>query len=107
MLPAPLRWLIADADTSVMNPATSSVTPLPRTSRAVLRMVEAGSYVDCTRCGERVKFQAKMRNQQVICNVYENEAWLRVEHFHHDCYVEAGSPYGEVGEQALATRRAG
>ena len=66
------------------------------TSRAVIRDVEAGSTVDCALCGERVKFQAKMRNRQVICNVYENGQWDRVEHFHADCYAAGGNPHGEI-----------
>jgi len=64
-------------------------------SRAVTREVEAGSTVDCNYCGERVKFQAKMRNRQVICNVYIKGVWSRVEHFHAECYATAGSPHGE------------
>lgn len=65
-------------------------------SRAVTREVEAGSTVDCNYCGERVKFQAKMRNRQVICNVYIKGVWSRVEHFHAECYASAGSPHGEA-----------
>lgn len=65
-------------------------------SRAVLRDVEAGSTVDCAHCGERVKFQAKVRNRQVIANVYVNGVWDRVEHFHSECYNLAGLPYGEI-----------
>jgi hypothetical protein len=64
-------------------------------SRAVLRLIEPGSQVDCAHCGQRVKFQARLRLQQVICNVYLKNAWDRVEHFHAECYEEAGSPYGE------------
>ncbi len=78
----------------------ASGTPTPKTpkwtSRAVIRDVEAGSTVDCASCGERVKFQAKMRNRQVICNVYVNGHWDRVEHFHADCYAAAGNPHGEI-----------
>lgn len=92
--------------TASMNPATAPVTPLARSSRAVLRMVEAGSYVDCSQCGDRVKFQAKARNAQVICNVYEAGTWVRVEHYHQHCYVEAGSPYGDVGDEPVPTPRA-
>ena len=66
------------------------------TSRAVIRDVEAGSTVDCALCGERVKFQAKMRNRQVICNVYEDGRWNRVEHFHADCYSAADNPHGDI-----------
>ena len=66
------------------------------TSRAVLRDVEPGSSVDCVHCGERVKFQAKVRNKQVICNVYVKGSWARVEHFHDDCYDQAGGPHGAV-----------
>jgi hypothetical protein len=65
-------------------------------SRAVLRDVEPGSAVECAHCGERVKFQAKVRNKQVICNVYEGSRWDRVEHFHADCYPLAGEPHGDV-----------
>ena len=63
-------------------------------SRAVVRAVEAGSAVDCASCGERIKFQAKIRQQQAICNVYQQGRWERVEHYHLDCYVGAGEPYG-------------
>ena len=64
-------------------------------SRAVLRDVEPGSTVECAHCGERVKFQARMRHKQVICNVYVRGRWDRVEHYHFECYGEAGEPYGE------------
>ncbi len=66
------------------------------TSRAVIRDVEAGSSVDCASCGERVKFQAKMRNRQVICNVYIRGKWDRVEHFHAECYDTADKPHGDI-----------
>jgi|GEM_PF-210283 len=66
------------------------------TSRGVVRDVEAGSSVDCVHCGERVKFQAKVRHKQVICNVYVGGRWDRVDHYHLDCYLAAGEPYGEA-----------
>ena len=65
-------------------------------SRAVVRNVEAGSSVSCASCDERVKFQAKVRHQQVICNVYVKGVWNRVEHYHAACYDEAGEPYGSA-----------
>ena len=68
---------------------------IKKVSRAVTRLVEPGSQVDCMHCDERVKFQAKMRHQQVICNVYEKNKWVRVEHFHADCYKEAKQPFGK------------
>lgn len=68
---------------------------IKKVSRAVTRLVEPGSQVDCMHCGERVKFQAKMRHQQVICNVYEKHKWVRVDHFHADCYKEAKQPFGK------------
>jgi hypothetical protein len=64
------------------------------TSRAVTRIIEAGSSVECTGCGDRVKFQAKVRALQVICNVYVDGRWDRVEHYHEACYRDAGEPYG-------------
>jgi hypothetical protein len=34
----------------------------------------------------------------VIANVYDNGTWIRVEHYHADCYDEAGQPYGAPTE---------
>ncbi len=65
-------------------------------SRAVLRAVEAGSSANCARCGKLVKFSAKTRQQQVIANVYVDQVWDRVEHYHAECYEEAGRPYGSA-----------
>jgi hypothetical protein len=65
------------------------------TSRAVTRSIEAGSTAECAHCGDRVKFQAKIRAFQVICNVYTDGRWVKVEHYHADCYKEVGEPYGE------------
>lgn len=67
-------------------------------SRAVYRLVEAGSAVTCVRCGEHIKFKAKIRAKQVICNVYTKGVWQRVEHFHEDCYARAEQPYGPPGD---------
>ncbi len=78
--------------------ATATATKpkrVKKASRAVTRLVEPGSQVDCSYCGERVKFQAKMRHQQVICNVYVKGKWDRVEHFHADCYKKAKQPFGK------------
>ena len=63
-------------------------------SRAVTRLIEAGSMTDCVHCDERVKFKARERHMQVICNVYVDGRWNRVEHFHAPCYDEADQPYG-------------
>jgi hypothetical protein len=65
-------------------------------SRAVLRTIEAGNDAYCACCGERVKFQARKKLQQVICNVYVRGHWDRVEHYHAECYSLAGRPYGEA-----------
>lgn len=63
-------------------------------SRAVLRFIEPGSGAMCAHCDEPVKFKARIKAQQVICNVYVDGRWNRVEHFHADCYDTAGLPYG-------------
>jgi hypothetical protein len=68
------------------------------TSRAVARFIEAGSSVTCAHCGNGVVFRARLRIQQVICNVYDGGRWLRVEHYHRDCYDEAGAPYGHADD---------
>ena len=64
------------------------------TSRAVIRTIEPGNSALCTKCGAPVKFVARAQLRQVIANVYEQGVWNRVEHFHADCYTEAGEPYG-------------
>lgn len=84
---------------------TTEASPLRPMSRAALRSVEAGNYVDCARCGERVKFQAKLRKQQVICNVYIDGRWDRVEHYHAECYDDAGQPHGTPTEQVERPNR--
>lgn len=64
------------------------------TSRAVERPIEAGNSATCSHCGTAVKFIARQQGRQVIANVYEDGVWQRVEHFHAQCYQEAGEPYG-------------
>ncbi len=64
------------------------------TSRAVTRLIEAGNSATCAVCRLPVKFRAKSRLQQVIANVYHDGVWNRVEHYHVDCYDNAGQPYG-------------
>ena len=77
-------------------PVKTTKTKPTFTSRAVVRNIEAGSTAECSVCGERVKFQAKVRMQQVICNVYVDGHWDRVEHYHSECYEQAGEPYGSA-----------
>ena len=84
---------------------TTKKPPTTARSRAVLRDVEPGSTVECAHCGERVKFQAKVRHKQVICNVYERGKWVRVEHFHADCYEAAGEPHGDVDTTPVVKAR--
>jgi hypothetical protein len=65
-------------------------------SRAVLRTIDAGNSAYCAHCDDLIKFRAKIRAQQVICNVYVKNKWDRVEHFHSECYVEAKEPFGST-----------
>jgi hypothetical protein len=66
------------------------------TSRAVERPIEPGNTATCAHCGAPVKFVARQQGRQVICNVYDNGVWQRVEHYHADCYKAAGEPYGSA-----------
>jgi hypothetical protein len=63
-------------------------------TRAVVRFIEAGSSAECVCCGAQVQFRARIKVQQVICNVYVDGRWARVEHFHRECYETAGQPHG-------------
>ncbi|MBA2282052.1 MAG: hypothetical protein H0W25_12600 [Acidimicrobiia bacterium] len=67
-------------------------------TRAVVRYIEAGSSAECVQCRSAVQFRARIRVQQVICNVYVDGKWARVEHYHRDCYDEAGHPHGAPDE---------
>ena len=67
------------------------------TTRAVVRAVEPGNDARCTLCGKQIKFAARTHPRQVIANVYVDEAWDRVDHYHEECYVESGEPYGSIG----------
>jgi hypothetical protein len=81
-----------------MAPQTAKKSEPRFTSRAVTRPIEAGSTAECAHCDGRVKFQAKVRGYQVICNVYTDGRWTRVEHYHDGCYKEVGEPYGVPDE---------
>jgi DNA-directed RNA polymerase subunit RPC12/RpoP len=76
------------------------VVPAPEVweSRAIIKLIEAGSAAECPHCNDRVKFRARHRDQQVICNVYENGVWKRVEQYHLECYSDAGSPHGDAAK---------
>ena len=78
----------------------------PLGSRAVLRRVEAGSMAICKHCDQQVKFAAKIHRFQTIANVYVDGHWSRVEHFHEECYVEAGEAYGPVVDQDVSRKTA-
>ena len=93
----------ASPTTKTPRKSAAKTSVATRKSRAVVRDVEAGSSVDCAHCGERVKFQAKVRNKRVICNIYVSGKWNRVEHFHQECYETAKRPYGEA--EVVLTRR--
>lgn len=69
-------------------------------SRAVQRHIQAGSSALCAGCEEAVKFATKVRRHQIIANVYDNGRWNRVEHYHPECYAEAGEPHGPVRTEA-------
>lgn len=71
------------------------VTTSQDRTRVVLRVVEPGSSVICVRCDRPIKFAARSKPRQVIANVYEEGSWKRVEHYHEECYEEAGRPYGD------------
>ncbi|MYD32418.1 MAG: hypothetical protein F4111_15740 [Acidimicrobiales bacterium] len=86
-------------DTSARSPAVSasdaSTERKAWKSRAVSRSVDAGNSAYCAVCDELIKFRARVRAEQIICNVYVKNRWDRVEHYHPECYEQAGSPYGE------------
>lgn len=81
-----------------------ATTTTPQRSRAVMRSVEAGCSATCTLCDQPIKFRVKLKAHQVICNVYVDGVWVRVEHFHYECYGEAESPHGDAVDGGRPTR---
>ncbi|MGH9156403.1 MAG: hypothetical protein ACRD1K_11350 [Acidimicrobiales bacterium] len=81
-------------NSTVSRTAHQAASAAVTSSRAVERGVEPGNSAACTHCGAPVKFVARAQLRQVIANVYVDGHWNRVEHFHADCYGEAGMPYG-------------
>ncbi|MCU1346409.1 MAG: hypothetical protein JWL70_2675 [Acidimicrobiia bacterium] len=71
----------------------------------MIRAVDAGCSSTCVKCDQQVKFSAKVKRHQVICNIYTDGKWDRVEHFHYECYVEHESPYGVVDPNAVPPPR--
>jgi hypothetical protein len=59
-----------------------------------VRLVEPGNDAVCGHCQTPIKFAARLKERQVIANVYTAGRWDRVEHFHDGCYEQAGEPYG-------------
>jgi hypothetical protein len=41
-----------------------------------------------------------MQLRQVIANVYREGNWVRVEHYHAECYDQADQPYGPAAEKS-------
>ncbi len=89
--------MATDTTTSSSSSPTNAPAPTRKrwNSRAVSRTVDAGNSAYCAVCDELIKFRARIRAEQIICNVYVKNRWDRVEHYHPACYEEAGSPYGE------------
>lgn len=67
-------------------------------TRAVVRYIEPGNSASCMTCELPVQFRARIKLQQVICNVYVDGRWDRVEHYHRDCYEAAGEVYGHADD---------
>ena len=68
-------------------------------SRAVVRRIGPGNWVECAggvclHPKRMLKFEARKKDSQIVCNVYEDGSWRRVEHYHPDCYEVAGRPHG-------------
>lgn len=68
-------------------------------TRAVLRVVEpahSGVEALCVACNEGIVWSARKKQTKVVCNIYDNGIWNRVDQFHDSCYSDAGQPYGEA-----------
>lgn len=68
-------------------------------NRCVLRQVnpaEGGPEFYCAACETPIRWKAREKRWKVIAHVYRAKRWVRDDHFHLQCYTDAGSPYGEA-----------
>jgi len=78
-------------------------------TRAVRRQLRVGTKMElprCCGCDEEVKGLApnvitaekyrRHTGRQVIVNVYKKKQWQGTFHYHEHCYLDAGSPHGEM-----------
>lgn len=77
-------------------PLTVEGEPRVFISRAAIRTVEPGTSTWCHSCEDPIKFNARKKPKEVICNVYDDGQWQGVERYHTPCYEAVGSPYGEA-----------
>jgi hypothetical protein len=73
---------------------TVGAPPRDPQTRAIVREIARGNHTDCRGCGQGIRFRTKLHHQTVICNVYDDGRWDRVEHWHLECYRDAGEPHG-------------
>jgi len=92
----------------------------PLGTRAVLRDNKTTTnqdWLECAHCGKHVKFYAQptvaaarrrgehIDTHHVVCNVYVDGKWNRVEQFHKSCYAAAGEPHGPVDDSQPLPKR--
>jgi len=80
-------------------------------SRAVTMIMRYNDLQECVSCGENITFLQATSNIWVVANVYVDcdhsdpvcrlclgygRRWDRIEHWHEDCYGNAGKPYGDT-----------
>lgn len=54
------------------------------------------SYEFCSYPRHIIISKTRFPIKEIIANVYFEDKWQRVEHFHSDCYDKMGNPYGPV-----------
>ena len=67
-------------------------------TRAVVRFIEPGSMRRLRLLRAAGEVLGPGRVKQVICNVYVDGRWARVEHHHLDCYESSGRPHGDADD---------
>ncbi len=63
-------------------------------TRAVSSRIEPYNNIRCHACDGLLTFRARHKHHQIIANVYQDDKWDRVEHWHPDCYQTADQPHG-------------
>lgn len=59
----------------------------------------------CEKCDKEILFDTTQRTYRVLCNVYVNDKWDRLECYHPECYEQTGFIHGPILDRKVKSER--